>query len=110
MIPDKKTRQMVPKVFDLKADDFIPWKSIARDALGQLAVTFLEAPATYFEIVRDEEQHPSVKRQLLSQLLIGHPEPWLHPQFIAFSKGLSLGLCKVKDIVKASLAPKQLLT
>lgn len=110
MIPDKKSRRTVAKVFALKPDDKIPWQRISHDSLGRLALTFMEAPATYFEVVRDPMQHTSVKRQLLSQLLIGCHVPWKQPQFIAFSKGLRLGLCKIREIVKASLAPNRLLS
>lgn len=106
MIPDKKTRRTVAKVFVIEPDDKIPWQRMARDPLGNLALTFMEAPATYFQDPRDQMQHTSVKRQLLSQLLIGCNLPWKHPHFMAFSKGLRLGLCKIGEIVRVSLASK----
>jgi hypothetical protein len=110
MIPDKKTRRKVAKAINLTPHDSIPWQRMARDPLGSIAMTFMEAPATYLQQVpRDEKIHASVKRQLLGHLLIGSHIPWKMPQFIAFSTGVRLGLCKIREIVKVSLASNTLL-
>ncbi len=57
-------------------------------------------PISTFNGPREPDQHSTMVRRLLSELLIGHGSAWEQDQFQAFSSGLRLEICNVDDIVK----------
>ncbi|KAF8346155.1 hypothetical protein F5887DRAFT_916839 [Amanita rubescens] len=101
MIPDKETRRALAELFKLDKKKTVSALQASRHPLYRRAFEDpIGAGATFFNEARDDDQHENIRRQLFNVLLIGHDEPWKHPHFIAFSRGLRLGLLRVKHIVK----------
>jgi len=104
MIPDKDTRKALAELFKLSKGRKASALEAIQDILLRRAIEDpIGAPATYFVKPRDDAQHANIRSQLFNVLLIGHDEPWTHPHFEAFARGLHLGLCGVPSIMKAPL-------
>lgn len=103
MIPDKETCKALIELFKLRKDTIIPLCEAVEHVLLRRAFDDpIGAPATFFSgpDPRDDNQHANIKQQLFNLLLTGHHEPWKHPHFMAFARGLRLGLCNVPVFVK----------
>jgi hypothetical protein len=45
-----------------------------------------------FQEKRDPDFHAQITRALVSSVLLGHKEPWIHPEYQAFADGFNLHL------------------
>ena len=104
LLPNK-VREEVEAVRALTKTKKLEPSNLGNEIIGQQALLLGNVDAIFFIKPRDDRQHVNFRREVLCRILIGHSEPWAHPQFNAFAKGLRLVLCGVDHIVKACLFP-----
>jgi hypothetical protein len=102
MIPDRETWELVAALIVHRPEQPYTETEVVNDPLLIRFVTLPEKPVpiSTFKGPREPEQHSTMIRRLLSELLIGHGSAWEQDQFQAFASGLRLGICNVDDIVK----------
>ncbi|KAF8332195.1 hypothetical protein F5887DRAFT_1080942 [Amanita rubescens] len=102
MIPDKETQALVAAIFAHRPDETHTPIQVARHPLLSRAVVTPNAQIdiAMFAEPRQPDEHTTIIRLLLSDVLIGHAHAWKQLQFKAFAGGLRLGICSIDHIVK----------
>ncbi|KAJ7435597.1 hypothetical protein B0H11DRAFT_1937423 [Mycena galericulata] len=89
---DPSAAKILAPWFKLTPDQVFKFPDDINHPAMALVATYLNVPISDFTVARDPAAHRAMHIRILCQFFFSYPDPWQHPEFMAFVAGFDIRL------------------